>query len=518
MSKYLKYGMGIAGCCLTAGLLPGCKSEDETSKRMNILFIMSDDHALQAVSACGGKLVSTPNIDRIAQDGVVFANSFVANSISGPSRACMLTGKHSHANGFKANTDHFDSSQPTFASILHASGYETAIIGKWHLGSVPQGFDHWEILPGQGDYYNPDFIINGDTIRRQGYVTDITTDRALTWMQQERDKQKPFCLLLHNKAPHRIWMPSMEDLGRHDSITYDIPETFYDDYQGRYAASQQKMNIFKDMDLVYDLKVDESLSPDSPKWLVKAAKANVERMSKEDREKWEAYYDGISKEFADKNLTGKALAEWKFQRYLRDYTSVIVGVDRNVGRVLDYLEESGLDENTLVVYTSDQGFYMGEHGWFDKRFMYEESFRTPLVMHLPGGKQGRIEELVQNIDYAPTFLDLAGVEIPEDMHGCSLLPLLKGEKPQSWRKTLYYHFYEYPGEHAVRRHEGVRDAEWKFMRFYGDGEHKELYDLKNDPHEMHNLYGQPECQEKVDEMEKELHRLRQVYQCNEGIE
>ena len=516
MTHLGKYGMGLASCCMTAGFLTGCSTDKQPASRMNILYIMSDDHALQAVSACGGRLVQTPNIDRIAEEGVVFDNSFVANSISGPSRACMLTGKHSHANGFKANTDRFDASQQTFVSLLHEAGYETSIIGKWHLGTTPQGFDHWEILPGQGDYYNPDFILMGDTIRREGYVTDITTDLALKWLSEERDQDRPFCLLLHNKAPHRIWMPAMEDLGRHDSITYSLPETFFDDYEGRYAAGVQQMNILKDMDLVYDLKVDESLSPNSPQWLINGARWNVDRMSKEDRARWDAYYEKRSEEFAKRKLSGRELAEWKFQCYLRDYTSVIVGVDRNVGRVLDYLDKSGLAENTLVVYTSDQGFYMGEHGWFDKRFMYEESFRTPLVMRLPGGKHRKIEQMVQNIDYAPTFLEAAGVEIPEDMHGRSLLPLLQGEDPADWRTSLYYHFYEYPGEHAVRRHEGVRDARWKYIRFYGDGEHHELYDLEADPHEMHNLYGEPQYQEKTQEMEREMQRLRKAYNCQEG--
>ena len=504
-----KYGWGVA---LTAGILAGCAEVDE-DQRLNIVFIMSDDHALQAVSACGGELVPTPNIDRIARQGVVFDNSFVANSISGPSRACMLTGKHSHANGFRNNEDRFDGSQPTFPAILRKAGYQTAVIGKWHLGSRPEGFDHWDILVGQGDYYNPDFINDGDTIRREGYVTDLTADLALEWLAK-RDTERPFCLLVHNKAPHRIWMPAIEDLGASDSVVYPVPETFYDDYVGRRAAGLQEMSVDRDMDLIYDLKIDPSLT-EGKHWLTAAAEASLERMSEEDRRAWNAYYDRRSEEFAERKLEGKELAEWKLQCYLRDYTSVIRSVDRNVGRVLDYLKKEGLDKNTLVVYTSDQGFYMGEHGWFDKRFMYEESFRTPLVASLPAGKRGHIAAPVQNIDYAPTFLEAAGVEVPEDMHGRSLMPLLRGEEPADWRTSLYYHFYEYPGEHAVRRHEGVRNARYKLIRFYGDGEYWEFYDLEQDPHELRNAISDPHYADEIARAKAELKRLRAVYHAPE---
>lgn len=508
MEKGHKYGWGVA---LTAGLLAGCTAEKNTGERMNILFIMSDDHALQAVSACGGKLVPTPNIDRIARDGVVFENSFVANSISGPSRACMLTGKHSHANGFRNNEDVFDGHQPTFPAILHKAGYQTALIGKWHLGSRPEGFDHWDILDGQGDYYNPTFICDGDTLRREGYVTRLTADLAMEWLDH-RDKNRPFCLLMHNKAPHRIWMPAIEDLGSSDSISFPVPETFYDNYEQRRAAGLQEMSVARDMDLIYDLKLDPGVAT-GRKDLMQWAKAAVDRMSPEDRKAWDAYYDRRSEEFKERNLSGKELAEWKLQCYLKDYTSVIRSVDRNVGRVLDYLKANGLDQNTLVVYTSDQGFYMGEHGWFDKRFMYEESFRTPLLMRMPQGKHGVIRQPVQNIDYAPTFLDLAGLPVPSDMHGCSLLPLLKGEEPTYWRQTLYYHFYEYPGEHAVRRHEGVRSERYKLIRFYGDEEHWEFYDLKNDPHELQNQINNPDYQRLIIEAKTELKRLKRQYRA-----
>ena len=514
MVKFGKYGWGVAGCCLTAGLATACGEAQDQTKKMNILFIMSDDHAYQAISSCGGQLLETPNIDRIAHDGVVFTNSFVANSISGPSRACMLTGKHSHVNGFRNNEDTFDGSQPTYPSILQKEGYQTAMIGKWHLASRPQGFDHWDILIGQGDYYNPDFICDGDTIRREGYVTDLTADLALEWLDK-RDPKRPFCLLMHNKAPHRIWMPAIEDLGAFDKVKFPVPETFYDDYATRRAASLQEMSIDKDMDLIYDLKIDPKMTESRNKWLTQWAKNSVDRMSQEDRKAWDAYYDARSKEFAELNLKGRALAEWKLQCYLKDYVSVIRSVDRNVGRVLDYLKKEGLDQNTLVVYTSDQGFYMGEHGFFDKRFMYEESFRTPLVMLLPDGKQGEIHQMVQNIDYAPTFLEAAGVAVPEDMQGLSLMPLLRGEEPDTWRTSLYYHFYEYPGEHAVRRHEGVRNERYKLIRFYGDGEYWEFFDLKEDPHELHNVIDEARYQEQIEEAKAELKRLQKQYNAPE---
>jgi len=326
----------------------------------------------------------------------------------------MLTGKHSHKNGFIDNAHRFDGSQQTFPKLLQKAGYQTAIVGKWHLTSNPTGFDYWNILIGQGDYYNPYFIDNGKKVQIEGYATNITTDLALEWLENKREKEKPFCLLLHHKAPHRTWMPDTCDLGAFDKVKFPLPENFYDKYEGRIAASEQEMNIFKDMDLVYDLKMaDKENEIHTKTGLEGYGRAMYKRMNPQQKAAWDAYYDPIIKDFKARKLEGKELAEWKYQRYMHDYLSVIRSVDRNIGRVLKYLEEKGLLENTLVVYTSDQGFYMGEHGWFDKRFMYEESFRTPLLARFPHGKKGKVSQMVQNIDYAPTFLEMAGVDIPE---------------------------------------------------------------------------------------------------------
>ena len=408
---------------LTAGVAQTALAQQK--KPMNILYIMSDDHSYQTISAYDNRFVHTPNIDWIANHGVRFTESFVANSLSGPSRACMLTGKHSHKNGFTDNTRTFDGSQQTYPKLLQKAGYQTAIIGKWHLTSDPTGFDYWDILTGQGDYYNPDFILNGKKIRREGYVTNIIADLTIDWMENKRDKDKPFCVLMHNKAPHRVWSPDTCDLDLYNDVEYPLPENFYDDYAGRKAAAKQKMNIMRDMDIVYDNKMaDKENEIHSNKDLEAWGRANYNRMTPSQREQWDRHYDPIIKKFKQAGLTGKALAEWKYQRYMHDYMRVVASVDRNVGRVIDYLRKHDLLDNTLIVYTSDQGFYMGEHGWFDKRFMYEESFRTPLLMYLPGGKHGDVKEMVQNIDYAPTFLELAGVPVPKDIQGMSLLPLL----------------------------------------------------------------------------------------------
>lgn len=496
-----------------AGALASCAGDQNgRQKQYNILFIMTDDHTAQMMSCYDTRYMETPNLDRIARDGVRFTNSFVANSLSGPSRACMITGKHSCGNLFYDNTTCvFDNTQQTFPKLLRNAGYQTAVIGKWHLESLPTGFDYWQIVPGQGDYYNPSFItMDNDTIVKQGYLTNIITDDAIDWMENGRDNGKPFCLLVHHKAIHRNWMADTTHLDLYEDRTIPVPETFYDDYAGRPAAAAQEMSIDKDMDLVYDLKL-YSTGMDSR--LMGSYKYNVDKMNPDEREAWDRFYENVADDFMKRGLEGKELAEWKFDRYMKDYMKVVHSLDNNVGRLLDYLEEKGLLDNTLVVYTSDQGFYMGEHGWFDKRFMYEESFRTPLIMRLPEGfgRRGDIDEMVQNIDYAPTFLELAGAAVPEDMHGVSLLPLLKGEKPEDWRKSLYYHFYEYPAEHMVKRHYGVRTDRYKLIHFYNDIDCWELYDLENDPHELHNLYGDPEYAGQVAAMKDELRKLQEQY-------
>ena len=497
---------------LAPALLPALVAAQE---RYNIVYIMTDDHTAQMMSCYDKTHVSTPNLDRIAADGVKFVNSYVANSLSGPSRACMLTGKHSHKNGFTHN-EHgiFDGSQQTMPKLLQKAGYQTAIVGKWHLVSLPTGFDYWNIVPEQGDYYNPDFItMANDTVRESGYITNIITDKAIDWLDHKRDKNRPFALFIHHKACHRCWLPELKYLNEYEDKTFTKPSTFNDDYAGRAAAQAQEMRIASnhDMDLVYDTKM---YRPGMKTRLTENYLRMISRLDSADLQTYDDFYDPMSRDFYRKKLTGEALTDYKYQRYMRDYAKVLKSLDDNVGRTLDHLREAGLLENTLVVYTSDQGFYMGEHGWFDKRFIYEESLSTPLVMRLPEGlkARGEISEMVQNIDYAPTFLDLAGAEIPADIQGRSVLPLLKGKHPKDWRKAVYYHFYEFPAEHAVKRHYGIRTADgWKLVHFYRDIDSWELFNLNEDPNELHNLYGQAGTEKITRRLMKELVALQKEY-------
>ncbi len=492
---------------LLASLLPMMAA----AQRYNVVYIMTDDHTAQMLSAYDKTNVITPNLDRIANDGVKFVRSYVANSLSGPSRACMLTGKHSHKNGF-TNNEHgvFDGSQQTMPKLLQAAGYQTAIIGKWHLHSTPTGFDHWDILPGQGSYYNPDFINEKGTYRVKGYLTNIITDKAVEWLDHQRDPKKPFILFVHHKACHRNWLPEMKYLRAYEDTTFPLPATFYDDYAGRPAAAAAEMRIGRDMMMDYDTKI---VNPQPGASCNEGYMNMIGRLDTKDRAAYDFFYDSLSVDFQRRKLEGRALEEYKFQRYMRDYAKVVKSLDDNVGRLLDHLKATGLLDNTLVVYTSDQGFYMGEHGWFDKRFMYEESLSTPLLMLPPKGfkARGEIREMVQNIDYAPTFLELAGAPVPQDIQGVSLLPLLRGEHPKKWRKSLYYHFYEYPAEHAVKRHFGVRTERYKLIRFYNDINTWELYDLQTDPHELHNIYGTPGTERITKQLKKELLRLQEQY-------
>ncbi len=506
--------MKIVNAILTFSLLTllllACKREELPPP--NIVFIMTDDHGYQAIGAYGSTINQTPNLDRIADKGVIFRNSFVANSVCAPSRATLLTGKHSHANGLTDNRIRFDSTQVTFPQLLQDAGYQTALVGKWHLKSEPQGFDYWSVLPGQGQYYNPDFIEKERTYRQAGYATTIITDKAISWLRQ-RDSDTPFCLMVHHKAPHRNWMPDTSDLRLFAGASFPVPETYFDDYRGREAAAQQEMSISRDMHMAYDLKITGVegylMSPHDTGYLWYLER----RMNSAQREAWLAIYDSLSNAFNARPPQGDSLALYKLNRYLADYLATINSVDTNTGRLLDYLEEAGLLDNTVVIYTSDQGFYLGEHGWFDKRFMYEESFRTPLMMQLPPSLRaaGDIIQMVQNIDLAPTFLDLAGVTPPEDMHGVSLVPLLKGEKPRRWRDALYYHYYEYPAEHSVRRHYGVRTERYKLIHFYDEPDSWELFDLLNDPHEMNNLAGDHTYALVEKKMRKRLAQLRKEY-------
>ena len=428
----------------------------------------------------------------------------------------MLTGKHSHKNGF-TNNEHgvFDGSQQTMPKLLQKVGYQTAIIGKWHLVSTPTGFDFWNIVPGQGDYYNPTFInMDNSHVTEKGYLTNIVTDKAIDWMEHKRDRSKPFALFIHHKACHRDWLPEMKYLHEYEDKTFALPDNLPTTTKdARQTAKTQEMEIANNdhMDIVYDVKMDR---PGLKTRLSDSYHNMVQRLDSTDLNAYNAFYYALSADFYSRNLKGKELAEFKYQRYMRDYAKVLKSLDDNVGRTLDYLEKAGLLDSTLVVYTSDQGLYMGEHGWFDKRYMYEESFSTPLVMHLPKGlnAKGEISEMVQNIDYAPTFLELAGAKIPADIQGKSLVPLLQGKHPKNWRKSLYYHFYEYPAEHAVKRHYGVKTADgWKLIHFYNDINSWELYNLNEDPREMNNLYGKPGTEKVTKRLMKELVKLQKQY-------
>ena len=500
-------GLGSAALSLSPGIL---RSGVFSGSRPNILFIFSDDHAFQAISAYGGRLAEvapTPNIDRLAEEGMLFNKCYVTNSICAPSRATILTGKHSHLNGVIDNSKIFDGSQLTFPKLLQNAGCQTAIIGKWHLKSDPTGFDYWEVLPGQGAYYNPDFLTPAGRTRIEGYATDLITDKSLDWLQNGRDKNKPFMLMLQHKAAHREWSPALRHLNLFDDIEIPEPFNLFDDYSGRGSAAKlQDMSIDKTMMLDYDLKVRD------PKSESDYSAGVYKRMNEEQRIIWDASYTPKNEKFLASDLKGEELIRWKYQRYLKDYLRCIRAVDENIGRVLEYLDSTGLSGNTLVVYSSDQGFYLGEHGWFDKRFMYEESYRTPLIARWPEViKAGSINnDLVSNLDFAQTFLNAGRIENGSEMQGMSLFPLLHGKTPNYWRKSLYYHYYEYPGWHSVRRHEGVATKRYKLIYFYDLGEW-ELYDLKNDPYEMKSEYDNPEYGDIVAELKAELGRLREFY-------
>jgi arylsulfatase A-like enzyme len=474
---------------------------------------MSDDHGYQAISAYDGTLNKTPNIDRLADEGIRFTQSFVTNSICAPSRAVMLTGTYNNINGVINNSIVFDSSQITYPKLLRQAGYQTALFGKWHLKSPPSGFDYWSVLPGQGDYYNPDFITMGKRERKQGYVTDLITDEFIKWMEN-RNKEKPFCVLLHNKAPHRNWMPDLKHISMFEDENLPIPETYYDDYSTRSAAPrEQKMSIAKDMYFDYDLKYTNYDNMPGGRYLKGAWKRIHGRLDDNEMKVWDSVYDIRNTEFEKLSLSGKKLAEWKYQRYIKDYLRCIASVDDNIGRVLDYLDKNGLKDNTIVIYTSDQGFYLGEHGWFDKRFMYEQSFRTPLIVRYPDKIKPRVDstDLVMNLDYAPTLLDFAGIPVPEKMQGISMKDILENKKNAQVRDAVYYHYFEYPNEHMVKRHYGIRTDRYKLIHFYYDIDAWELYDLKNDPDELNNLYNNKDYEDIITGLKNKLQKLREQY-------
>jgi arylsulfatase A-like enzyme len=459
--------------------------EPQADSRPNIVFIMSDDHAAHAMSCYGSRINRTPNIDRIADEGMRLDQCFCTNSICAPSRAAILTGVYNHINGVRTLSDRFDGRQQTMPKLLQENGYQTAIVGKWHLGhggeSDPTGFDYWDILPGQGDYIDPAFIRGGERRVIHGYATDIITDLSIDWIGR-RDPDRPFFLMCHHKAPHRPWIPDPKHASLYEDVDIPEPETFNDDYTNRAsAAAAAEMRIDRDL-TARDLKMEPP-----------------------------------------EHLTGAALKSWKYQRYIKDYLRCVASVDDNVGRLLDYLDAEGLTDNTIVVYTSDQGFFLGDHGWYDKRFMYEESLRMPFVIRYPRGiRPGTVDErhMVLNTDFAPTFLDYAGIEAPAEMQGVTFRPVLQGESPEGWRTSMYYRYWMHMSEHAVYAHYGIRTEQYKLIYYYADAlgtkgsennpqpPEWELFDLKKDPHEMINVYDDPDYARVVDILEQELYRLQ----------
>jgi arylsulfatase A-like enzyme len=492
----------------------------EAAKTPNIVFIFSDDHAPHAIGAYNGWLKGvnpTPNIDKLASQGMLFQNSFCTNSICGPSRAVILTGKHSHLNGFKHNGNRFNGDQQTFPKLLQKAGYSTAMIGKWHLSSDPQGFDFWKVLPGQGDYYNPFFKSAKGRERIQGYCTDLVTDMAINWIKEQGDK--PFMLMCQHKAPHRCWMPPLRHLTLYDDIKIPEAPTLFDKWEDNASPARfQEMEIDRHLHLVGDCFGPAPKGFDIMK--VKTDRSgirNLARMTEKQRTAWDAAFGPKNEALVKAKLTGKDLVRWKYNRYIRNYLRCIKGVDESVGRIMSHLKESGLDENTIVIYSSDQGFYLGDHGWYDKRWMYEESFKMPLIVKWPGvTKPGSVNtKLVQNLDYAQTFLDIAGVKVPGDMQGLSMVPLLRGDA-KDWRSQIYYHYYEFPSVHMVAKHYGIRGERYKLIRFY-EFDEWELYDLETDPEELTNLYGKAKYKEIAANLKRDLASLRAHYKDDSDV-
>jgi len=506
MTNYKKKAIAMIPVLAVAPLV-------QAQQRMNIIHIMSDDHSYQAISAYGHQLSAqapTPNIDRLAAEGVLFRRAYVENSLSTPARACLMTGLYSHQNGQRRLGKGIDSTKTFIPELIHEAGYQTCAIGKWHMRCEPKGFDWYSVFNDQGEYYNPGFktpLTNGKFVRQEGYATNLVTEQAIDFLEQ-RDTTKPFCLYVLHKAPHREWLPNEKFLEEYEDITFPTPETFYDDYSDRGpAVKNQEMTIYKHMRMVQDLKYGTR----------KEIADQFRRADPAQRERIVNSYLRRNAAYVDSTATPDERLNWKYQRYVHDYLRVIKSVDESVGEILDYLDEHGLAENTIVVYCSDQGFYMGEHGWFDKRFMFEESFRTPLIIRAPGlvktpGVDS--EALVQNIDFGPTYLDVAGAKPTDEMTGRSLLPVLRnnGAEPKKWRKYLYYHYYDYPAIHMVSRHDGVFDKRFKLFHFYdleGKTEpYDELYDLKNDPNELHNVINDPKYKKDIKRLNKVLNKFR----------
>lgn len=491
-------------------------------QRPNIIFIMSDDHDADAISAYNNQLIQTPSIDRIAKEGMLFSRAFVANSICGPVRATLITGQHSHKNGMRDNRTRFDSSKITTPKLFQQAGYQTAIVGKWHLHSYPTGFDYWKILPGQGLYVEPRFIsMKGDTTTQHGYATDVITDEAIQWMDK-RDPSKPFLLHIHHKAPHRYFLAPLKYIEQYHNKQFPEPATLYADMEGHGTAwTLQTMSILNDMKLCSDLKVDPRFIMDIPGLKPDSAEiayyhSIMNRIPEPDRSRIKKIYEERGVLLQQQRPSGKELLKYKYQWYMQDYLACVASIDENVGRVLDYLDKNHLTENTLIVYTGDQGMYLGENGWFDKRWMYDVSMQAPLLMRWPGhirpGKKNNT--MVQNIDFAPTLLGAAAINIPEWMQGINLTPLITGKEKSLSRHHLYYRFYEYQADHTVMPHLGVRGERYKLIYFHTVNEW-EFYDLKKDPDEQHNLIGNADMQHKIQEMKEMLNVLRAKYEDNE---
>lgn len=491
-------------------------------QRPNVIYIMSDDHDNDAISAYNKQFISTPNIDRLAEEGMKFERAFVGNSICSPARATLLTGQHSHKNGVRDNRTRFDSSRTTLPKLLQQAGYQTAIVGKWHLHSLPTGFDYWKILPGMGQYFNTRIIeMPGDTITEAGYSSDVLTDNAIRWLEN-RDRSKPFVFFFHHKAPHRYFFPNLRHLEVFHKKTFPEPSTLYVDTAGRGSAWRiQTMSILRDMKLCSDLKVDPEALADIPELRPDSTdiayyKAIMRRVPKDLRARYLEIYAERGRIIRDKRPTGDELLKYKYQWYMQDYLACIASIDESVGRILDYLDKEALTANTAVIYTSDQGFYIGENGWFDKRFMYDVSMQTPLLVRWPGKiKPHSVNtSMVQNIDFAPTILDIAGAPIPDSMQGLSIKPLLTASMQQLPRKYLYYHYFEFVRDHTVLPHLGIRGERYKLIYFYTVNEW-ELYDLEKDPNEQKNLIHSPGHQELIHTLKLELKKLREQYEDNE---
>jgi len=478
-------------------LINSCTEKDKIGKQPNILYIMSDDHGWQAISAYGSKINETPNIDRLAEEGMLFQNCYVTNSICAPSRAVILTGKHSHLNGVPDNFASFDSSQITFPKLLQKKGYETAIFGKWHLKSTPYGFDYYQILPGQGVYYNPEFILNGEKTKYTGYCTNIITEKGLEWIQNRKQKNKPFLLVMQYKAPHAPWLTDVPFFNWNYEDTVPEPATLFADHKGKSSA-------VRNHDLTIAGKFDEMrlhlINPEE------------KQMNEEQRTAWQHAYKSENEWFTNANLSGKELDQWKYQRFIKEYLRTIHVIDINIGRIQQFLRDNNLEENTVIVYTSDQGFFLGEHGFYDKRLMYQPAYKTPLIIRWPNViKPGCIDNhLVSNLDFAETLLDIADIEIPEEMQGISLKPILLGNEPEQDRKSLYFHYYEDSPPWGFPKHEGIFDGRFKLIHFYTINEW-EFYDLERDPLEIQNLFDNDDYQSKIFILKQELINQKEKY-------